>query len=125
MRPGAGVGGSFELTGELEPYGHADEHPEPGLFGEQGPHRADALVCALGVGSLPNRLVVSEVEPAAPGDRLGEHSLQRRRRSHHGVLCVLKSPRFGDRGDRGIQLRVVVGALRHSVSIIIRTWLLR
>ena len=64
---------------------------------------------------LADRLFVGGVEPAAVGDRRGEHALELRRGAHHQLLRLAQPGRFSDLRDRGIELLVGVGAVRHAV----------
>src|SRR3954471_23117828 len=42
------VGGVHQLLRELEPDGDPDQHPEPGLLGDERAHRAQPLLRVLG-----------------------------------------------------------------------------
>ncbi len=109
-------GRSTQLTGELKADGHADQHPEPGLLGKQRPDRAQA---GFGVGladRLPHRLVMGGVKPAALRDRRREHFLELRSDAQDHILGLAKLAWVGDLRDRGVQLFVCVGALRHSLG---------
>ncbi len=109
-------GRSTQLTGELKADGYADQHPEPGLLGKQRPDRAQA---GLGVGladCLSQHLVMGGVKPAALRDRRREHFLELRSDAHDHILGLTKLAWVSDLRDRGIQLFVCVGALRHSLG---------
>src|SRR4051794_16651564 len=68
--------GFHELLRELEPDRDADEHPEPGLLGDERAHRAQALLRVLGERGGRHLALVGGAEPPALGERLGEHALQ-------------------------------------------------
>jgi selenide, water dikinase len=110
-----GARGLVEFARELEPNRHADEHPDPGLLGDQRPQIAHAVGWIFPRRGLANRLVVSAVEPAALLEGNGKHPLERGRRAHHHVLRLPEPGRVGDRGDRGVELGVGVGPIWHSV----------
>lgn len=102
-----------ELPRQFEANRNADQHSEPGLLGKQCPHRPEALLRIVRAGGGPNRLLVREIEPAALGERLGEHPLERRSRLSDEILRFPQALRVGDRFDGGIELGVGEGAVRH------------
>ena len=110
-----------ELLGELEADRYADEHPQPGLLGDQRTHRGYPLLRILMTRGLPQRLLVPLIEPAAVLEREPKHTLKRGRRPRHQLLRPREPARFGDRGDRGVELGVCIGAIGQCVAII-RTW---
>src|SRR3954470_15262896 len=70
------VGGVHQLLRELEPDRDADQHPEPGLLGDKRAHGAQALLGVLGERGGRHLALVGRAEPAALGERLGQHPLQ-------------------------------------------------
>src|SRR3954453_8670716 len=72
------VGGVLELLRQLQSDRDADEHPEPGLLGDERTDGAEALVgCVLQPG-LREGPLVGRAEPPALGQGLGEQPLQPR-----------------------------------------------
>ncbi len=76
-------------------------------------HDAGAIELVLKDDRLPDRLVVAAAEPPSLLERTREHLLERWRNPQDEVLRLLQPSRIGDRSDRGIELGVGVGAVRH------------
>src|SRR6202035_2110186 len=64
-----------ELVGELEADRDPHEHAETGLFSDKRAHRAGALALILLTCDAVDLRVVGRAEPAAFGERFGEHAL--------------------------------------------------
>ena len=110
-----GARGLVEFARELEPDRHADEHPDPGLLGDQRPHIAHAVGWIFPRGGLTHRLVVGAVKPATLLEGDGQHPLERRCGAHHQVLRLPEPSWVRERGDRSVELGVGVGPVWHSV----------
>src|SRR4051794_20676813 len=65
-----------EFSGQLPADGDPHQHPDPGLLGEQRPHRADAIVGIRCGRRLQQLALVRPAEPAARVQRLGEYPLE-------------------------------------------------
>ena len=99
-----GAAAARQLVGELEADRDADQHPQAGLLGEQRLHGSQALL-AVGDGGHAGQLgTMSVAEPAALGQRLGEHALQPGRRVRDDLLGVGEALGVAERLDRGVDL---------------------
>ena len=77
---------------QLEAYGDAHEHAEPGLLGDKRAERANALLLVLLARDASYLGSVRLSKPAAFAERFGEYPLKSRRCVDHDVLCVRKTP---------------------------------
>jgi selenide,water dikinase len=110
------IGGPpIELVGQLESHGHAHEHPQAGLLGQQRAKLLESLVEVGTGGQLAHRLIVPGVEPAALIEGDAQEPLQSGRGPHHQLLSRAQPVGMVDRRHRGIELLVGVGAVGHSV----------
>ena len=96
----------------------ADQHAEPRLLGDQRAHRASALVGVARSAAAAHLLLVGAAEPAALGERRGEHALQLRAPRAHQVLRLAQALGVAESADRGVDLRVGVGVGRARRGII-------
>src|SRR3954471_1422041 len=110
------VGGVLELLRELQPDRDADEHPEPGLVGDQRADRAEALVGIVLQRGIRDLALVGRAEPAALGQRLGEQPLQSRRGVRDDLLGVAEPRRVAERPDGRVDLLRGVPAAGHEVA---------
>ena len=86
--------------------GDSNHHPHPRLLGEQRAHGGDPL---LGIGHrrrLQRLGLVGLAEPAALGERRGEHLLQLRRGAGDDLLGLGEALGVDQPLDRGVQLLV-------------------
>ena len=93
----------IKLTGEFDADGHADEHREPGLLGEQ---RGEPQPCALrifGEGFADLAGVVGAA-PAALGEGVDEDPQQSRRGLGDEPFGSVEAARLGQGLERGFEL---------------------
>jgi len=109
-----------KLVRQLEAYGDAHEHAEPGLLGNQRAEGTNALLFVLLARDAAYLGVVGLAEPAAFAERFGEYSLESRCRVHNDVLCVRETSGFDQRLERHVNFGCRVGTLGQSRSIISR-----
>src|SRR4051794_35488058 len=106
-----------QLARQLQPDGHADEHAQPGLLGDQRADRGlsrGRVVLGCGAGDL---LLVRLAEPAARGERLVEDALQARRGMRHDLLRVGEPLGVvGQRRDGGVDLLGGEAARGHGLG---------
>ena len=109
------VGGVRELLGELEPDRDADQHPEPGLLGDERAHRAQPLVGIL-LRARPDATCASWAEPnqSPSASACGEHALQVRRGVRDDLLGVAEARRVAQRLDGRVDLLRGVPAAGHG-----------
>src|SRR4051794_9393722 len=93
-----------QLARELQSDRDADEHAEPGLLGEQEPHRALARLRILRLGGLPDLRLVGRGEPAALGEGDVQHALEAGSRVRDDLLGVREALRVAERVDGGVDL---------------------
>jgi selenide, water dikinase len=92
------------------------QHPHPGLLGEEGAHRTQALVLVGRGGGLEHRALVRLPEPAALLERLGEDPLELWSDRGHARLGLAETVRIAQRLDRRLQLGVARWALWHGLD---------
>src|SRR3954447_7084215 len=110
------VGGVLELLRELQPDRDADEHPEPGLVGDERADRAEALVGIVLERGVRDLALVGRAEPAALGQRLGEQPLQPRRGMRDDLLGVAEARGVAQRLDGRVDLLRGVPAAGHATD---------
>src|SRR3954468_17630149 len=108
------VGGVLELLRELQPDRDADEHPEPGLLGDERADGAHALVGIVLQRGVCDLALVGRAEPAALGQRRGEQLLQPRRGVRDDLLGVAEATRVAERPDGRVDLLRGVPAGGHA-----------
>jgi hypothetical protein len=109
-----------KLVRQLEAYGDAYEHAEPGLLGDQRAERANALLLILLARDAAHLGVVRVSEPATFVERFGEYLLEGRCRVHNDVLRVRETSRLDQRLERRVNFGCRVGTVGQSRSIISR-----
>src|SRR4051794_31798120 len=101
----------LEFVRQREADGHADQHAQPGLLGDQRADPARALV-VVGLAGDPGELaLVGLAEEAALVERLVEDALQRGRGVGDDLLRVLEAAWLAEPGHRGVDLVGGVGAV--------------
>jgi hypothetical protein len=109
-----------KLVGQLEAYGDAYEHAEPGLLGNQRAEGAGTLLLVLLARDAAHLSVVHLSKPAAFAERFSEDPLERRRCVYDDVLRVREASRFDQRLERRVNFGCRVGTVGQSRSIISR-----
>jgi hypothetical protein len=107
-----------KLVRQLEAYGGAYEHTEPGLLGNQCAEGAGALLLVLPARDATHLGVVRLSEPAAFAERCGEYPLKGRCGVDDDVLCVRETSWFDQRLERRVNFGSRIGAVGQSRSII-------
>ena len=100
----SGSVGFGQLVMQCPADGDANHHRHSRLLGEQRADRGDALVGVGHGGGLQRLRFVGLAEPAALGERGGEHPLQLRRRPRDDPLRLGEALGVGQPLDRGLEL---------------------
>src|SRR3954471_5931141 len=103
-----------EFSGQLPADRDAHQHADPGLVGEQRPHRADAVVGIGGGRRLQQLALVRLGEPAALVQRLGEYPLELRGDAADARLRRAKALGVRECLESGVDLRVRELPLGHA-----------
>src|SRR3954454_12911431 len=95
-----------EFSGQLPADRDPHQHPDPGLLGEQRPHRADAIVGIRCGRRLQQLALVRPAEPAARVQRLGEYPLELGGDTADARLRRAEALGVGECLESGVDLRV-------------------
>src|SRR4051794_33436861 len=103
----------LEFPCQLVADGHSDHHPEPGFFGHERPHSRYPFLRVVSQRGHLDGLLVAGLEPAAFLERDPQQLLQLGRRALDHLRGGHEALRVAQRPDRGVQLGIREGALRH------------